>query len=274
LHPLIATALYSLVGLSGVIAVDLGSFAIAFIALLFFVKIPKTKSEAKENVLKLAKEGLAFLKSNPMIMTLILFLAGINLVASASQATMPGYVLPNPRGGQAVLGIVTSCSGIAMIIGSLVVSVLPKPKDRVKVVYLTMLFSMLTENFMLAFSREPVIWCISQVVGWILVPIMGANLDVILRGSIPVELQGRVYACRNTLQFFTIPIGWFWGGFMIDNVCEPFMATYGKTPILSTLFGIGKGSGAAVMMLILGFTGSIICLIAGKKLRKYQYKDL
>lgn len=274
LHPLIATALYSLVGLTGVIAVDLGSFAIAFIALLFFVKIPKTKSEAKENVLKLAKEGLAFLKSNPMIMTLILFLAGINLVASASQATMPGYVLPNPRGGQAVLGIVTSCSGIAMIIGSLVVSVLPKPKDRVKVVYLTMLFSMLTENFMLAFSREPVIWCISQVVGWILVPIMGANLDVILRGSIPVELQGRVYACRNTLQFFTIPIGWFWGGFMIDNVCEPFMATYGKTPILSTLFGTGKGSGAAVMMLILGFTGSIICLIAGKKLRKYQYKDL
>ena len=42
-----------------------------------------------------------------------------------------------------------------MIIGSLIVSVLPKPKDRVKVVYLTMLFSLETENFLLAFSREP-----------------------------------------------------------------------------------------------------------------------
>lgn len=41
-----------------------------------------------------------------------------------------------------------------MIIGSLIVSVLPKPKDRVKVVYLTMLFSLETENFLLAFSRE------------------------------------------------------------------------------------------------------------------------
>lgn len=274
LHPLIATALYSLVGLTGVIAVDLGSFAVAFIALLFFVKIPEIKSEAKENVLKLAKEGLAFLKNTPMIMTLILFLAGINLVASACQATMPGYVLPNPKGGQAILGIVTSCSGIAMIIGSLVVSVMPKPKDRVKVVYLTMLFSMMTENFLLAFSREPVIWCIGQIIGWILVPVMSTNLEVILRNTIPVELQGRVYACRNTLQFFTIPIGWFWGGFMVDNICEPLMATYGNTPVLSTLFGTGKGSGAAVMMLILGFTGSCICLIAGKKLRKYQYKDL
>lgn len=54
--------------------------------------------------------------------SLILFMAGVNLVASAFDATLPGYVLPNPKGGQAVLGIVTSCSGVAMIIGSLIVS--------------------------------------------------------------------------------------------------------------------------------------------------------
>ena len=31
----------------------------------------------------------------------------------------------------------------------------------------------------------------------------------------PVELQGRVYACRNSLQFFTIPIGMLLGGWML-----------------------------------------------------------
>jgi len=211
------------------------------------------------------------LKDNPMIMTLILFMAGVNLVASAFDATLPGYVLPNPKGGQAVLGIVTSCSGVAMIIGSLIVSVIPKPKDRVKVVYLTMLFSLGTENFLLAFSREPFVWCIGQIIGWILVPIMDANLDVILRSTIPVELQGRVYACRNTLQFFTIPIGLFFGGFMVDNVCEPLMVAYGDLSILKTLFGTGKGSGAALMMFILGVSGSLVCIITGKKLKKYQY---
>ena len=158
-------------------------------------------------------------------MTLILFMSGVNLVASAFDATLPGYVIPNPKGGSSILGIVTSCAGIAMIIGSLMVSVLPKPKDRVRVIYLTMLFSLSTENFLLAFSREPVLWCIGQIIGWILVPIMSANMDVILRTTIPVELQGRVYACRNTLQFFTIPIGLFLGGFMVDNICEPFMNT-------------------------------------------------
>lgn len=273
LNPLIATALYSFTGLNGVIAVDISSFLAAFTALLFFVKIPETKNAKKESVLVLAREGLMFLRENPLILALILFMSGVNLVASAFDAVLPGYVLPNPKGGSSVLGIVTSCSGIAMIAGSLAAFVLPKPKNRVKIIYLTMLFSLGTENFLLAFSREPLLWCIGQIIGWIPVPIMSANLDVALRTTIPVELQGRVYACRNTLQFFTIPIGLFIGGFMVDNVCEPFMRTYGNLSVLKTLFGSGKGSGAALMMLILGVSGSLICLITGKKLKKYQYNE-
>lgn len=272
LNPLIATALYSFTGLNGVIAVDIGSFIIAFTAILFFIKIPESRSDKRESIFVLAKEGLMFLRENPLIMALILFMSGVNLVASAFDAALPGYVLPNPKGGSSVLGIVTSCSGAAMVAGSLIVSVLPKPKDRVKVIYLTMLFSLGTENFLLAFSREPVFWCIGQIIGWIVVPIMSANLDVILRTGIPVELQGRVYACRNTLQFFTIPIGLFLGGFMVDKICEPFMKTYGHLSVLKTLFGTGKGSGAALMMLILGISGSLICILTGRKLKKYQYK--
>ncbi len=271
LNPLIATALYSLIGLNGVIAVDIGSFMIAFFTLLFFVEIPDKKNDKRESVLVLAKEGLIFLRENPLVLTLLLFMSGVNLAASAFDAVLPGYVLPNPKGGTTVLGIVTSCSGVAMIVGSLVVSVLPKPKNRVKIIYLTMLFSLGTENFLLAFSREPLLWCVGQIIGWIVVPVMSANLDVILRTTIPVELQGRVYACRNTLQFFTIPIGLLIGGFMVDNICEPFMSVHGDFPILKTLFGTGKGSGAALMMLILGISGSLICMITGKKLKKYSY---
>jgi MFS family permease len=273
LNPLIATALYALAGLNLVIAVDLGSFAIAFVTLLFFIRIPETKGAESGSVLKLAKGGIQFLRENPMIMTLIFFMSGVNLVASAFDATLPGYVLPNPKGGSTVLGLVTSCAGIAMILGSILVSVLPKPKDRVRVIYLTMLFSLGTENFLLAFSREPVLWCIGQLIGWILVPVMSANLDVILRTNIPVDLQGRVYACRNTFQFFTIPIGLFAGGFMVDRVCEPFMSAYGHLSMLNVLFGAGKGSGAALMMFLLGVSGSLICLLTGKKLKKYHYSE-
>ena len=271
LNPLIAAALYSFAGLELVIAVDLISFLVAFIALAAFIKVPKTAKAEEESTLKLAREGLKFLKETPLVFTLILFMSGVNFVASAFDATLPGYVIPNPKGGTNVLGIVTSASGAAMIIGSLIVSILPKPRDRVKVVYLTMLISLSTENFLLAFAREPFIWCIGQIIGWILVPIMSANLDVILRNSIPVDLQGRVYACRNTFQFFTIPIGLFWGGFMVDKVCEPFMKKHESSYVLTFLFGSGKGSGAALMMLILGVVGSILCIATGSRLKKYHY---
>ena len=273
--PLIASALYGLAGLDAVIVVDLVTFAAAFIALAFFIRIPEVSSDGKTegNVLALASEGLRFLKANPLVLYVILFMSGVNFIASSFDAVLPALVLPNPRGGNTVLGIVTSCSGIAMIIGSLLVTRLPKPKDRVKVIYLTMLFSLGIENFLLAFSRNPVVWCIGQVIGWMLVPVMSANQNVIMRNSVPVELQGRVYACRNTLQFFTIPLGLLFGGFMVDQVCEPFMAANRSNAFLTSLFGTGKGSGASLMMFILGIAGIIWCLVFGQKLKQYQYRD-
>ncbi|MCR4648624.1 MAG: MFS transporter [Lachnospiraceae bacterium] len=272
-NPVIAAALYGLAGLDAAVAVDLASFAITFVALMFFVKIPETKDEQKNdgNVLKLAKEGIVYLKENPMIFYVILFMSGVNFIASAFDATLPALIIPNPRGGNTILGIVSSCSGIAMVVGSILATVMPKPKNRVRIVYLSMLFSLATENFFLAFSRSPVIWCIGQVLGWIFVPVMSTNQNVIMRNSIPENLQGRVYACRNTFQFFTIPLGLLFGGFMVDDVCEPFMV--GKEGMLSLLFGTGKGSGAALMMFILGVAGTLYCLLFANRMRKYHYSD-
>ena len=272
-NPLLASALYGLAGFEAVIAVDLSSFAVAFAALLFFIKLPEISSEldSEKNVLNLAKEGLRFLRDNPMPLNIIFFMSGVNLISSAFNATLPAQVIP--RYGNAMLGIVTSCSGIAMAAGSIIATFMPKPKDRVKVIFLTMLFSLGTENFLLAFSRNPVVWCLAQILGWIFVPVMGANQNVIMRNVVPLELQGRVYACRNTLQFFTIPIGLALGGFMVDNVCEPFMAAKSSGGILAGLFGSGKGSGAALMMFILGVTGTVFCLVFGTRLRKYKYSE-
>ncbi len=268
-NPLIAAAVYGLAGLDAAITIDLITFAIAFIALACFITIREIpdKNENEGSVLHLAKEGLVFLKDNPLILYIILFLAGVNFAASAFDAVLPALIIPNPRGGDGMLGIVTSCSGIAMVAGSLLVTVLPKPKNRVRVIYLTMLFSLATENYLLAFSRYPLLWCVGQILGWIFVPVMAANQNVIMRNAIPARLQGRVYACRNTLQLFTIPLGLTFGGFMVDYVCEPIMTD--APGAMHLLFGSGKGSGAALMMFILGIMGTAICLIFGYKLRKF-----
>lgn len=276
LNPVLATALFAFAGMDIVIYVDLTTFVIAFLALLFGVRLPaieKEKGGERESFLTSVKAGLACLREHELVLVLILFLAGVNFVASAFDATLPALILPRENGGETVLGLVTSCAGIAMLIGSLIVTLLPAPRNRIRVIYLTMLFSLGTENFLLAFTQKPVLWCVGQIIGWILVPVMSANLDVIVRSTIPVEMQGRVYSYRNTLQFFTIPIGLSVGGFMVDKVCEPVMARTSSDGTLAFLFGSGKGAGAAMMMFILGVLGVVVCLGFGRVLKRYSYTE-
>ncbi|MBR6570905.1 MAG: MFS transporter, partial [Clostridia bacterium] len=262
LTPVIASAIYAFGGLDIIIAVDLLTFATAFVALLLFIRIPQPpeKDEKKEKLLDAASAGLRWLKQNPLILNLIFFLAWINLVASAFDAALPAYLLSVPNGGETVLGLVQSCAGIATLVGSVIVTLSPKPRDRVRMVCITLMISMSTENFVLALTRSPALWCIGSILGWLSIPIMNANLDVIMRTSIPAEMQGRVFSCRNSLQFFTIPLGFLLGGWMIDEVFEPVMALSQPSGLAAQLFGTGKGSGAAAFLLVLGFVGVTVCI--------------
>ncbi len=274
LTPILATALFAFGGIEVVVIVDLGTFALAFLTLLLFIEVPeeKTQKQAEEKLLTSARAGLAWLRHNPLIMHLILFLAAINLVASMYDAALPAMLLSKPNGGETVLGLVNTCVGSATLLGSVLVTFLPAPKNRVRVICLTLFLSMSTENFLLALGRTPLVWCIGAVLGWIVIPLMNANMDVIFRSSIPVDMQGRVYSCRNTLQFFTIPAGFLAGGFLVDKVFEPLMAAQTDGDLL-ILFGSGKGSGAACLFFVIGIVGVAICMIFSARLRNYEWRE-
>lgn len=275
LTPILATALFAFGGIDTVIAFDLVTFAIAFVVLLLLIKIPEDRGckRTQEGLLDSARQGLAWLKKNPLILTLILYLASINLVASVYDAALPAMILSKPNGGETVLGIVNTAVGVATLVGSVIVAFLPTPKNRVGVISLTLLISMSSENFLLAFGKTPLVWCIGAVLGWLVIPLMNANLDVIYRSSIPLDMQGRVYSCRNTLQFFTIPIGFLLGGLLVDKVFEPLMAAQPAGSPLISLFGETKGAGAAMLFAIIGVAGVLVCLIFNLILWKYRWSE-
>ncbi len=262
LHPVIASALFAFFGMELVIAVDLATFAVAFVTLLFFIRIPEIPREGRprEKLLAAARSGLDWIRANRLILDLILFLAFINLVASAYNAALPAMLLSRENGGETVLGLLNAVTGVASMAGGLITALMPEPKNRVRAICLSLMMSMGTENFLLAFGRTPLIWCLGSVLGWLPIPLMNANMDVIFRSTIPTDLQGRVYSCRNTLQFFTIPVGYFLGGLLVDRVFEPLMAAASPESALVFLFGAGKGSGAAVMFFVLGVAGVLVCL--------------
>ena len=260
LTPIITTAIMALWGIGTVIAIDLCSFFVAFLVLLFFIPIPKTESrKQQESVLQSAAEGVRWLKANPGIFHLMLFLAGINLVASMFNAALPAMALS--KASETALGTVNAVTGITMLIGSILASFLPAPRSRVKTIWYCLMLSMCTENFFLAFGNSVFAWCFGAFLGWVAIPLMNANLEAVNRLNIPMEIQGRVFAARNSFQFFTIPVGYFLGGILIDKVFEPVMAMQAADSLSVRLFGSGKGSGAAFLFAILWVMGIVVCLL-------------
>lgn len=262
LAPALATAVLTLAGLQAVLMADLLTFAAAFCALLFFVRIPRlqTADGQQESVLRAAAAGLRYLKTNRGILDLIFFLAAINFVASIYQAALPAMLLSRPGGGEAALGILNAVTGGALLIGSVLASALPAPKSRVRVICNTLLLSMSTENFCLALGQSLPVWCVGAALGWLCIPVMNANLDVVLRSRIPIAMQGRVFSARNTLQFFTIPVGYLLGGILVDRVFEPFMARQSAQSFWTAVFGAEKGAGAALLFFVIAVLGVLVCI--------------
>lgn len=276
LTPVIATALLTFSSIDTVILLDLATCIVAVACLALLITIPeaeKDQTSEAEPLFTAAKKGLHYLHENRGILDLILFLAAINLVASMYNAALPAMLLSRKNGGEAILGMVNTCAGLATLAGSVLVSLAPPPKSRIRVICDTLLFSMGTENLVLALGRTPLAWCVGAILGWIFIPVMSANMDALLRSYIPVEVQGRVYSARNTLQFFTIPLGYLLGGLLVDAVLEPLMASQGQDSILVALVGSGKGSGAAILYLIIAVLGVIICLLFRRDRQLWALED-
>jgi hypothetical protein len=121
-------------------------------------------------------------------------------------------------------------------------------------------------------GRAVPLWVIAAFVGNLPLPLLNANLTTVMRTNVPLEMQGRVTATRNTLQFASIPFSLLLAGVLSDHVFEPFMATASPLQTLcAALVGTGKGSGIALMILLCGILGSAFSCLG---LRDPAFREL
>lgn len=260
LTPVFATMLLTFLGLKSVMLLDLATFAFAFVTLAFFIKIPQIVLDKEAPLFSALKQGIDYLRTNRGILDLILFLAAINFIVSICDNTLPALILSKKVAGSRILGTFNACAGLASLVGSILVSLMPPAKNKIRVICGTLFISLALENFFLAFSENVIFWYVSAFFSWIVIPFMSANMEIILRTKIPLELQGRVFAARNTLQYFTIPLGYLVSGVLIDHVFEPFMVLQSSSSLLQQFFGEGKGAGSAMLMGMLWIMGMLVCL--------------
>lgn len=267
--PALATAVLAFGGLRIILLIDLISFAIAFTLLLFFIKIPSMSSDGdkkNESFLKNCLEGLKYLREHIPIWKMILFFSFINLLASiAGNGIMPALILARTGDNQVALGIVSSSIGLGALAGSILVTVVKPFKSRTKVIFLSCAVSFLLCDILWAVGQNLAIWVFATFAGNLPLPFLNANLATIMRTKVPIEMQGRVFSARDTFQYITIPIGLFLGGYLADNIFEPFMLnTSLLQQMLSKLVGTGRGSGMAVIYLITGTIGFLVSLRSAK----------
>ena len=261
-------------GLEMVLIVDLATFAIAFLVLLFLIRIPEVeKTETEEEPFsQTCLAGIRYLREHTAILRITLFLAVINFLAKlGNDGMLSPFILGRTGNNQPVLGAVESFTALGVLAGSLLVTLMKPAKKRIPLIFITtgLIFF---GNIIQSMTSRPWLWCAAAFGSYLFAAVMNVNMDTMMREKVPLEMQGRVFSAKSTLQNFTIPIALLLGGLLADKVFDPFMLTDSPTQqILSGLFGTGKGAGIGLMFFIVGIAG---ILISFTRLRKPVYREL
>lgn len=258
--PICSVAIYSFSGLKYILIVDLLTFLFALLTLIFLVYIPEIKSlkEEKINIFKQCIAGIKYIFYRKDILALIYFMGFINFIAGMYNTALAPMILSRTGNNDIQLGIVTSSIGISGLLGSLIVQKFPQPKKRVPLMANIMIFSFLICNILLGVGRNYIWWTIAVLAGHFFVPLLLANMEYFMRTKVPLEVQGKVFSARNTIQYATLPIGNLLCGILADNFFEPYMLGRGYGQEFFHYFtGEGSGSSLALMYIFLGLIGFI-----------------
>ncbi len=272
-NPMLAAAVYGLGGLPLILLIDLLSFSFAFCILLFFIRIPDQLEKRKHtSPFAGTAEGFAFLKKEQGLLYIMLTMALINFFSRLTyENILSPMVLARSGDNSLALGVVNACMGIGGILGGVIVSFKKESRNKAGMIYLSAALSFLLGDITMALGRNTFWWSFAGIAASLPIPFIMAGQNTILYQRVPKDMQGRVFAVRNAVQYSTIPIGILLGGILADYVFEPLMNSgEGIAALLGRLVGSGAGSGMAVMFLCTGVCGFLVSIISyqSKKIRK------
>ena len=274
LAPALGALLLAAGGLDLVLVIDLATFAVAFLVLLFLIRSPEAERKAtkEEPFSKTCLEGIRYLKGHTAVLRITLFLAVINFLAKlGNDGMLSPFILGRTGNNQSVLGMAESFTALGVLAGSVLVTLMKPARKRTRLIFMTtgLVFA---GNIIQSLTSRPWLWYAAAFGSYVLAAVMNVNMDILMREKVPTEMQGRVFSAKSTLQNFTIPPALLLGGLLADTVFEPFMLVESPAQrVLSGLFGTGKGAGIGLMFFIVGIAGMAVSFT---RLRKPIYREL
>jgi len=263
LAPALAGVLYYIIGLSGILVIDLVTFLIA-IGTLTLVQIPQPKP-SEVNQASTGKRwqqltlGFRYLFNRPSLIALQLFALSYIFVDTASEVVAP-MILARSGNNTAVLGSVQGSVGLGGLIGAILLSLWGGPKRRIQGLLIGRALVFSGEMF-LGLGRLPSIWMGANFGAGLFKPLANSCESALWLSKVEPNVQGRVFAASSFLEGIISPLGLLIAGPLADYVFEPAMMPGGSlAPILGSVFGTGAGSGMAVQLTLFSFIVVLICL--------------
>ena len=263
--PLAGGILLGVVGITGVLTIDIVTF-LAAIGALLMVHIPQpATTEAgragQGNLWKESLYGFRYILDRPSLLGLQLVFLALNLTSSFGFAVFAPMILSRTGDNEMVLGSVQSAMGLGGLIGGLLLSIWGGPKRRVHGVLLGMALASLLGDMTLGLGADLVLWGVGAFCISFFIPIINGSNQAIWQAKVAPDVQGRVFATRRLIAQISGPVGMLLGGPLADYIFEPAMMPGGS---LSTLFGglvgVGPGAGMALMFVFAGILGALIGL--------------
>jgi MFS transporter, DHA3 family, macrolide efflux protein len=263
LAPALAGTLYYLIGLQGIMAIDLLTFIIA-IYLLSLVKIPQpiTNNDLSENtnLWQNLTFGFRYIVKRKSFLMMIIFLVIFYFIDRIISGIESPMILARSDNNTAIFASVHAATAIGGTIGGILLSIWGGFQRRI---HGLLLGTILTFTSAIAFglSNSTPLWLITTFFAALFWPIIGSSEQSIWLAKIPSQIQGRVFAARFLMTQMPVLIALGMTGILADRVFEPAMMPRGSlAPLLGDLFGTGLGSGMAVQYTLFAIFGVILGL--------------
>ncbi len=265
--PILAGVMYLILGLRGILAINLLAFVISIGALLFVeVPDPPKTAEGQLSHNKFFNEafyGIKYIFRRPNLLGLqLIFLTG-NLFSGIALSTAVLYPMILLRTGNdtQILGTVQSAGALASVLGGVFLTAWGGIKRPARAIILGWTISSLFGMSLLGIGQALWIWLIAVLVDAVFDPIVNVSMDSFLQAKVPPDLQGRVFSASDFLAQVMIPFSPLLAGYFGDRILEPAMSTGGTLAnMFGWLVGTGPGSGFGLLIVLCGLGGTFIGL--------------
>lgn len=255
--PVAAGALLGIIGLEGVLLIDIVTFifAVSTLAFVYIPKPPITEAgrEAQGSIWREAAFGFRYILRRPSLLGLQLVFFCANFLSALGFTVLAPMILARTGNNELIFGSSQSVGAVGGIVGAMVMSAWGGPKRRVHGVLLGWAISSLLGTVVIGLGRSLPVWAAGLFFTAFFVPIINGSNQSIWQAKVAPDLQGRVFSIRRLIAWVTSPVANLVAIPLADNILGPAMMPDGRlADTFGWLVGTGPGAGMSLILVVTG----------------------